>query len=91
MPQRTPEQDAAEQEKNKNWDPNASLYGKNPAKPASAAEAVVKPAEGNPPENKPAASADPLGDLVKARANFKDIDRCWEAVKHARSDRKSVV
>ena len=30
---RTPEQDAAETKKNQNWDPNAPLYGKNPAKP----------------------------------------------------------
>jgi len=33
VPQRTAEQDAAEAEKNKNWDPNSPLYGKNPAKP----------------------------------------------------------
>jgi cell division protein FtsN len=32
VPQRTPVQDAAEIEKNKNWDPNSALYGKNPAK-----------------------------------------------------------
>lgn len=33
VPSRTAEQDAAEAEKNKNWDPNSPLYGKNPAKP----------------------------------------------------------
>ena len=33
VPQRTAEQDAIEAEKNKNWDPNAPLHGKNPAKP----------------------------------------------------------
>jgi cell division protein FtsN len=33
VPQRTAEQDAAEAEKNKHWDPNSPLYGKNPAKP----------------------------------------------------------
>ena len=32
VPQRTEEQDAAEREKNKNWDPNAPLAGKNPAR-----------------------------------------------------------
>jgi cell division protein FtsN len=36
---RTPEQDAAESRKNQNWDPNAPLYGKNPARAASAASA----------------------------------------------------
>ncbi|MBC5764098.1 SPOR domain-containing protein [Ramlibacter albus] len=30
---RTAEQDAAESKKNQNWDPNAPLYGKNPARP----------------------------------------------------------
>lgn len=30
VPQRTPEQDAAEAEKNKHWNPNAPLVGKNP-------------------------------------------------------------
>jgi cell division protein FtsN len=29
------EQDAQEVQKNKNWDPNAPLYGKNPAKPSA--------------------------------------------------------
>ena len=37
VPQRTAEQDAAELEKNKNWDPNSPLYGKNPAKPGAPA------------------------------------------------------
>ena len=62
------DRDANETEKNKNWDPNAPLYGKNPAKPASAPESVVTPPANNAPDGKPAANADPLGDLVKARA-----------------------
>ena len=33
VPQRTAEMDAAEAEKNRNWDPNSPLYGKNPARP----------------------------------------------------------
>jgi cell division protein FtsN len=37
---RTPEQDAAETRRNKDWDPNAPLYGKNPAKPAAPAPGV---------------------------------------------------
>lgn len=37
---RTADQDADEAKKNKDWDPNAALYGKNPAKaPAAAASA----------------------------------------------------
>lgn len=65
---RNPEQDANELEKNRNWDPNAPLYGKNPAKPAGPAETMVPAPEANKIENKPAVNADPLGDLVKARA-----------------------
>ena len=45
---RTPEQDAVEAKKNKDWDPNAPLYGKNPAKPTATVPApatVATPAE----------------------------------------------
>src|SRR5215218_8928780 len=41
---RTAEQDAAESRKNRDWDPNAPLYGKNPAKPVPPAPAIVSPA-----------------------------------------------
>ncbi len=78
---RSVDQDAAESKKNKDWDPNAPLYGKNPAKAAVPAPAMVASA---PPttadvgpatvpaskaEVKPAVSADPLGDLAKARSS----------------------
>jgi cell division protein FtsN len=33
--QRSAGQDAAESEKNRNWDPNTPLYGKNPARPSA--------------------------------------------------------
>ena len=50
---RSADQDAAEAKKNKDWDPNAPLYGKNPAKPATAASATVdaaaKPVDGVKP------------------------------------------
>ena len=35
VPARTPTQDAAEAEKNRNWDPNSALAGRNPAGSAS--------------------------------------------------------
>ncbi len=39
------DQDAAEAQKNKNWDPNSPLYGKNPARaPAAVASAPAAPA-----------------------------------------------
>lgn len=43
VPQRTADQDAAEVQKNKNWDPNSPLYGKNPAKPNAAANGTGAP------------------------------------------------
>ncbi len=64
---RSAEQDAAEAKKNKDWDPNAPLYGKNPARPASATAPASAPAA-VAPELKPAVTADPLGDLANARA-----------------------
>jgi cell division protein FtsN len=86
---RTAVQDEAEAKKNKDWDPNAPLYGKNPAKPVTTPPAEVKvPAKSEPKpeakadakaeakveakaeakaESKPAVSADPLGDLAKAK------------------------
>ena len=79
---RTADQDAAEARKNKDWDPNAPLYGKNPVRPAPAASGPVtspplaaasapKPAASAPKsaEVKPAVTGgDPLGDLARAKA-----------------------
>ena len=48
-PSRTAEQDAAESRKNKDWDPNAPLYGKNPMRPATAASGAVGGASGAGP------------------------------------------
>ncbi len=56
VPQRTAEHDAAETEKNRNWDPNAPLAGKNPARPASAAASV---ADGSKPLGQDAAASRP--------------------------------
>lgn len=81
---RTAEQDAAETRKNRDWDPNAPLYGKNPAKPLPPAPGVIAPAPSvatipGPATvpDRPAApgaksgkapAADPLGDLASARS-----------------------
>lgn len=90
---RSSDQDAAEDKKNKGWDPNAPLYGKNPARatapasapvgPAAALElppvaAVISPAplpaEAKPDAKAAASSADPLGDLAKARSSAAGVD-----------------
>jgi cell division protein FtsN len=67
VPQRTAEQDAAEAEKNKNWDPNAPLSGKNAARPASGAPTgiVPPPAASAPAVAAPASSTrDPAAILA---------------------------
>jgi cell division protein FtsN len=70
---RTPDQDAAESKKNKDWDPNAPLYGKNPAKPVSPAPAPVPapapaPAPAAVPVPVPTASATPAPAAAVASA-----------------------
>ncbi|MFC5519971.1 SPOR domain-containing protein [Polaromonas jejuensis] len=85
---RNPDSDAAEAKKNKDWNPNAPLAGKNAVKPPPAGELGNVPAEPGgavtppgaaasssssaavtaaPKTAKPAVSADPLGDLAKAK------------------------
>lgn len=96
-PSRSADQDVEETRKNKDWDPNAPLYGKNPAKPvAPPANAEAAPSAPAPmpaasvpepqdraaaaaaavpkTEIKPAVSADPLGDLAKARAGSSPVE-----------------
>ena len=72
VPQRTAEQDAAEAEHNKNWDPNKPLYGKNPATPhavrSEAPEAAASAASGE--EAVPAdAKADQAASAPKVAAS----------------------
>ena len=76
-PSRSADQDADESRKNKDWDPNTPLYGKNPARPASATGATAAPPEGAAAKvpaaaavasaPKGAVAVDALGDLVKAK------------------------
>jgi cell division protein FtsN len=70
------ENDAAEAKKNRDWDPNAALAGKNPARPSAVASGAVGTeaplaAASAAKGGKPAVSADPLGDLAKAKSEAK--------------------
>ena len=69
---RNADQDAAEEKKNKDWDPNAPLYGKNPA-PVTPSE-IAKPAKPGeaPAPVAPSTSEDPLGDLAASKAQQAD-------------------
>jgi len=67
VPQRTAEQDAAEVERNKNWDPNAALGSKAPAKPAATGGApppVLPPAPSPAPVT--AAAPPPAASVASA-------------------------
>ena len=73
---RNAEQDAAEEKKNKDWDPNAPLYGKNPASnapdPGKTPDAPAKAPAPTAPA--PAsASEDPLGDLASSKAKGEEF------------------
>ena len=81
------ENDAAETKKNKDWNPNAALAGKNVVRPSAEAAGMVgseapvaaAPAPAPAPAQvasaakpgKPAVSADPLGDLAKSKSDTK--------------------
>ena len=72
---RSADTDAAEAKKNKDWDPNVPLAGKNAAKPAPVISGPVSDVTPAPPVPvasaavavKPKVSNDPLGDLAKAK------------------------
>ena len=65
---RTAEQEAAEVEKNKDWDPNAPLYGKKGSKSADKADDGKPESKPDPATKVDPKSADPLGDLAKVKA-----------------------
>ncbi|HSC64538.1 MAG TPA: SPOR domain-containing protein [Caldimonas sp.] len=71
VPARTTTQDAAEAEKNRNWDPNSALAGRNPAPGASgvASGDSTMPAPVRPPVATPA-SAEPVAPAVAARPSL---------------------
>jgi cell division protein FtsN len=88
---RSADTDAAEAKKNKDWDPNVSLAGKNPVKPAPAAFGAVGtvpvPAvAASAAAVKPKTSSDPLGDLAKAKSEGRP-----ESKVDAKPDMKSDV
>lgn len=77
---RSSDQDAAESRRNQNWDPNAPLHGRSPARPTAPSSAPAAPGLATPgPATLPRTddtrtgrttrpSDDPLGDLARARS-----------------------
>jgi cell division protein FtsN len=70
---RTNDQDVKETEKNKDWNPNSVFQPKPPADAPAAPGAGndnTPSAEGSKSEPRPAVTADPLGDLAKAKTGM---------------------
>ncbi|MDP4612318.1 MAG: SPOR domain-containing protein [Limnohabitans sp.] len=76
---RTSAQDVQETEKNKNWNPNSVLQPKAPAEtpappdasaPAASPQLSEKPTDKPSAPPRPAVTADPLGDLAKAKSGL---------------------
>jgi cell division protein FtsN len=70
VPQRTPDQDAAEAERNKHWDPNAPLANRPPLKGAPAAAPPAAPEASAAPgaPRAPAAAPNPAAPAAKPAA-----------------------
>lgn len=64
VPQRTAEQDAAEAERNKNWDPNGGLVSKVPPRGASAPAVTTAPAPAAAPPVQTPTARDPAAILA---------------------------
>ena len=76
VPQRTAVQDAAEAEKNRNWDPNSPLYGKNPARPSMSSSGVLAaPAGALPPQPPAVVTAPSVVTAPAARASVPSSGR----------------
>ena len=76
---RTSAQDTQENEKNKDWNPNSVLQPTTPAEtptppdasaPGTTSQATDKTTDKTPAPPRPAVTADPLGDLAKAKSGL---------------------
>ena len=68
-PSRTADDAAAEAKKNRDWDPNAALSGKPAAKDTQAVVDTTAAPQTPVATGTPAPSADPVGDLAKAKTD----------------------
>ena len=68
VPQRSPEQDAAQTEKNRNWDPNGPLSGKSAVRASAAASAGPVPTATAQSPAAPASAARPAGKAPETAA-----------------------
>lgn len=85
------EQDAAENEKNKDWDPNAPLYGKNPARPAmvDSPPVVTTPAATEPVGKPGATESKPTPEAAADSKNTSKPDGKADSKVEAKPDTKA--
>ncbi|TXT36576.1 MAG: hypothetical protein FD135_4200 [Comamonadaceae bacterium] len=84
----TAEKDVSEAQKNKDWDPNAPLHGKNPVKPVGPAETVMPVAA--PPASAPVAGKEPTTAKASGKPETKSESKP-EAKSEAKPELKPAV
>ena len=86
---RSADQDAAEARKNKDWDPNSPLYGKNPVRPGAAGSVGSDPSAGDASADK---SSDKTAKTDKSsdKANDKAADKAADKTADKASDKPDV-
>lgn len=91
VPLRTPAQDAAEVERNRNWDPNGALAGKNPAPTGTRGSGVVTaPTAGSlPPASTGAAPQGAASSIAMRPPATRDLSAIDRALSAAQTDRAS--
>jgi cell division protein FtsN len=87
VPARTPTQDAAEAEKNRNWDPNSALAGRNPAPGASGVVSAGEPAV--PPVRPTLVAPAVIDPVVPATPGRPGVAAASSALAHAPAPRAS--
>jgi cell division protein FtsN len=88
--QRTAEQDAAEAAKNRNWDPNAPLAGRNPARPAPPPAPAASGAVAGEAASAPARVASAPGAAAPAQASASRTARDPAAILAGQAPKSSM-
>lgn len=86
VPLRTPGQDAAELERNRNWDPNSALAGKNPASAATRSSGTVTPATAPMGGSATAPGPEAASSVAMRAPATRDLSAIDRALNAARAD-----
>lgn len=86
---RSADQDAAEARKNKDWDPNSPLYGKNPVRPGAAGSVGSDPSAADGASDK-ASDKSAKADKASDKASDKSVDKTADKTADKGSDKPDV-